>query len=436
MKRTLLIFNAILMAVCSNAQGQYSATPSVFGNNFVLMGKSIKVPISITNTGTATVRSINYTLTRDGEEVVSKSAPLTIAVGATVPLNITVKSDSVARKSPCTLTITKVNNKENEADEKTINGSIVTIIEKPVVVPVIEEFTGTWCGWCPIGFDGVENAAETYGEKAVLIAIHCGDVMETGDFSPLSQKVSGYPSAIVDSHDGDFYPSTSDVKSKISQQIKNKIAAASIQVAAEWTSSTRKFINITTKTRFVYSDDEANYGIAYVLTEDGMHGTGSGWAQANNLSGNSDYAQSNPFWYKSPSKVTNVNYNHVGVAAWDIEKGVDNSVPTSVVAGEEQEYTYKANISNKSLIQDKSKLKVIVLLIDRDNGSVVNAAQTAIEDYTTGIADIDVEESSMSSQSEGQGGIYDLNGRRVSAPQRGINIIRMPDGTVRKVMGK
>ena len=31
---------------------------------------------------------------------------------------------------------------------------------------------------------------------------------------------------------------------------------------------------------------------------------------------------------------------------------------------------------------------------------------------------------------------YDLNGRRLDAPQRGLNILRMSDGTVRKVMVK
>lgn len=431
MKRILLILNAILLAVCSYAQGEYSATPSVFGNNFVLKGKSIRVPITITNTGTKAISNVTYTLTRDGEEVASRKVAVSISSEKTGTINLLFKADSVARRSPCTFTITKVNNKDNEASESTIKGNVITILEKPVVVPVIEEFTGTWCGWCPVGFDGVESAAEAYGDRAALIAIHCSDVMDCGKFSAITNKISGYPSAIVDSQDGDFYPTAGNVKSMIEQQIQNKMAAASIQVKAEWSSAAQKIINITTSTKFVYSDDEANYGIAYVLTEDGMHGTGSSWAQTNNLSGNSSYASSNPFWYKSPSKVTGLNFNHVGVAAWNLDKGVNGSVPTSVVAGEELKYTYKANISSNTLIQDKSNLKVIVMLIDRANGNVVNAAQTTIEDYTTGII-----ETPSPVPSRNAAEVYDLNGRKVSAPQRGINIIRMPDGTVKKVMRK
>jgi len=436
MRRILLILNAILMAVCCYADGKYNVFPSDFGNNYVLRGRTVKVPITINNTGAASVRTISYVITRDGVESAQRTVSVSVVSRGTGEATITFKADSVARKSSVTFAITKVNSQPNECEDAVSSGNIITITEKPVVVPVVEEFTGTWCGWCPIGFDGVENAHATFGDKVALIAIHCSDIMECSDFSALNGRVSGYPGAIIDMIQGDFYPSTGEVKDKINQQIQNKIAGATIKVTAEWTTSAQKYINITTKTKFVFSDDNANYAIAYALTEDGMHGTGSSWAQNNNLSGNSNYAKSNPFWYNSPSKVTDIKFNHVGVAAWGIEKGINGSVPTSVVAGEELEYTYKANISNNKLIQDKSNLKVIVMLIDRSTGTIVNAAQTAIEDYTTGIADIDVEESPMSSQSEGQGGIYDLNGRRVSAPQRGINIIRMPDGTVRKVMGK
>ena len=220
MKRILLILNAILLAVCSYAQGEYSATPSVFGNNFVLKGKSIRVPITITNTGAKAISNVTYTLTRDGVEVASRKVAVSISSEKTGTINLLFKADSVARRSPCTFTITKVNNKDNEASESTIKGNVITILEKPVVVPVIEEFTGTWCGWCPVGFDGVESAAEAYGDRAALIAIHCSDVMDCGKFSAITNKIQEYPSAIVDSQDGDFYPTAGNVKSMIEQQIQ------------------------------------------------------------------------------------------------------------------------------------------------------------------------------------------------------------------------
>ena len=55
-------------------------------------------------------------------------------------------------------------------------------------------------------------------------------------------------------------------------------------------------------------------------------------------------------------------------------------------------------------------------------------------DLLTGIEGVDIEEAAQPVAMPV--GIYSLNGTRLSAPQRGINIIRMADGSVRKIMVK
>ena len=47
---------------------------------------------------------------------------------------------------------------------------------------------------------------------------------------------------------------------------------------------------------------------------------------------------------------------------------------------------------------------------------------------------VDAIESLTPALSKGEGEIYDLNGRKLSSPQKGINIIRMSDGSSRKVL--
>jgi len=86
------------------------------------------------------------------------------------------------------------------------------------------------------------------------------------------------------------------------------------------------------------------------------------------------------FWYNSGSKVSGLEYNHVAVGAWGIENGISGSVNSKINAGEVQNYNFKADITSKSVIQDKSKLKVVALLIDQTTGAIVNAAQVAIKD--------------------------------------------------------
>ena len=282
---------------------------------------------------------------------------------------------------------------------------------------MVEEFTGTWCGWCPVGFDGMERAHEEFGKRAVLIAIHYGDVMAAEEFQHLVNRVGGFPSAIIDRKENDFYPAASELKTQINNEIKERVAAGTIEVNASWTSKAKTAIKISTKTQFVYSDDNANYAIGYALTEDGMKGSGSDWAQNNNLSQNPSY-KNIEFWYNAPSKVKDVEFNHVGVAAWGLEDGIDGSVSPTFQKGEELSYSYTANILGKKLIQDKTKLNVIALLINRTTGAIVNVAETStIDDYTTGIEDIE------NSAKPAENAIYDLSGRKVQKAQKGIYII-------------
>ena len=136
------------------------------------------------------------------------------------------------------------------------------------------------------------------------------------------------------------------------------------------------------------------------------------------------------FWYKMGSSVTGLEYNHVAVAGWSVLNGVNNSVKPNIEADEEQEFSYTGSISSNTLIQDKTQLTAIALLIDRSTGYIVNAAQSKIADFATPIDEV------QSSVSKTQQDVFDVSGRKLSASQKGINIIRMTDGTVKKVLVK
>ena len=139
--------------------------------------------------------------------------------------------------------------------------------------------------------------------------------------------------------------------------------------------------------------------------------------------------ESYSFWYNSSSEVYGLNFDNVPVAAWNIAKGVDGSVSSRIIEGYTQSFSYEADIQDKSLIQDKSKLRIVVMLIDRSTGKIVNAAQTNIaEPGTTAVDGI------YSSVNAGETGRYGLDGRKMDTPRRGLNIIRMEDGSFRKVM--
>jgi hypothetical protein len=83
------------------------------------------------------------------------------------------------------------------------------------------------------------------------------------------------------------------------------------------------------------------------------------------------------------------------------------------------------NTNGASVIQDKSKLNVVVLLINTKTGEVVNANKVRVSNSTG----IDITEA-------GNGNVttyYDLSGRRIQTPANGVYIksVQTKDGKTR-----
>ena len=384
-----------------------SVTAQDFGQSMVLQGEDASVPVTFTNQGMDPIETISYTISTEGGsttdevELSLNSLPLNGQKTVAIPF----ASEQETRKFQKTLTITQVNGKPNTASKNTATGFLITLKDKKPVTPVIEEFTGTWCGWCPRGMVGMEKVHEQYGDQVVQIAAHSGDVMAINDYqSVISTFTEGYPNSIADRrYMAD--PSFSSLQEVLKMSFA-RLTQASIALSAEWDSEEQKGVVFNTTTRFAYSEEGGKYGIAYVLVEDGLKGTGSNWAQANYYSGNGTGDMA--WWGKQGSSVSGVEYNHVVVAAWSALNGVDGSVDPVIDADTPQEYSYTASIESKSLIQDKTKLKAVVLLIDRVSGQIVNAAQSPISDYGTGIET--VRDAQRAANSE----IYDLSGRQIT----------------------
>lgn len=358
----------------------YAASPADFGQAVSLVGGNTTIPISITNKGKDPITSISYTITTVGG---TTTAETTQSISS-LPFNgnrfvdISFSADNTASKKQKIFTITKVNGVDNTAASKTANGSIITVTEQLPVTPVVEEFTGTWCGWCVRGIVGLKAIHDTYGDQVVLIAAHYGDPMDIGSYSPIINTFAGgFPSSVID-RQTTADPGPSSLKNYVPKAF-NRATQGTVELTAQWKNNDKTAVIFNTNTKFTYSENNGQYGLAFILIEDGLTGTSSDWAQQNYYSGGSGSGDM-AFWYNAGSSVSGIEFDHVAVAAWDIKNGVNSSVSSTIVAGQIQKYSYEGDISANTLIQDKSKLKAIVLLIDRVSGMIVNAAQTTIAD--------------------------------------------------------
>lgn len=139
---------------------------------------------------------------------------------------------------------------------------------------VIEEGTGTWCGYCPIGIVAIENLKEKYGndEQLIPIAIHANDMMEIASYQQMAKDYFGgsYPRAVVNRDTiaiGNFYPepSLTDYAYNYAKQIT---AIAKVAVNAVM-SADCKSVNVSTITNFAL-DTENTYSVALAIAKNNV----------------------------------------------------------------------------------------------------------------------------------------------------------------------
>ena len=363
-----------------------------FGSHRVMLNESVNVPVTFKNKGANTVSSIDYTITTSGTVSEEKHLNLLMGEFGSSTVNIPFDADAAAMENEKILTITKVNGIANTASDKTANGVLATMSFLPTAIPVIEEFTGTWCGYCPRGIAALNKIDDYYGDQVISIAVHGNqssyryDKMEISPYDFKSSFLDGYPSAVINRGE------TMD-PSYCFGYLDEIIAASApgeISVSAKWTNNSKMSIDISTKTKFAMASSSSRYGIGFVLVADGLVGTDYGWAQSNYYSGASGY-EDDQYMYpftQQPSSITDIEYNHVAVDGWGVQYGLEGSIPQSFSANKDLNYAYQADISGNTLIQDKSKLQVIALLLDKNTGTILNAAKTTIAPPELEINDI------------------------------------------------
>lgn len=401
-------------------------------NAYSLTGKSLKVPLTILNHGVEAITSLEYTIEVNGQ-VTERTTKVSIAgeyYGSQGKLNATVPAVSEEGMQPITFRITKVNGEANEDDNPATVYTVAYLTEYPKHKPLMEEYTGTWCGWCPRGMVAMEAMTEIYGDDFVGVAWHNSDPMQiTGSYP---NEVNGFPHAFLDRViGGDPYGGTGGGTLGIQNDWKSRskvMAPATVELSAVWDDDSQNVIRVTSKTHFIRDFANSPYRLSYMLVADDLSGTGKSWAQSNNFSGQSSYANDK---YLGPltrmsGTITDMKYKDVVIFVSSLgNTAIESSLPSSVKAAEPVTHEYLIDITNNTLVQDKTKLRVVAVLLNIESGEVAQAEKANVIDIT-GLSDIQSHQTSSSQY-------YDLSGRQVSSLGRGIYIktTTNADGSVR-----
>lgn len=386
--------------------------------------------------------TIEYTYSVAGKEGTGIGSNNTVAVvGAVRTIQIDLPAIDEVGEYTLKVKVTKVNGEENTGDNIEATTKLVVTNLDIKHRAVVEEYTGTWCPQCPRGYVAMEYMAEKYPEDFIGLAYHGDDPMEAANVE-FPSLVTAFPSAYIDRVGNYIDPYFGSGGNEMDMEQDwldrcNEPSPAAIEVEAAL-SDDLETVSVTSRTAFALQGADG-FKVAYALLADGLTGTGTSWKQANNYRGYSSALDIDAWdqFFNGGSRVE-VPFNDVVILAPDI-MGVAGSVPEEIRVGEWNDHEYTFTLSKatsaystsrgESLVQKLWKLRVVAMLLNAE-GEIVNAAKCSVS-VPAGVNGV---ESTMDEAVEVAR--YSLDGRLLSEPERGVNIVKMSDGTARKVIVK
>ena len=407
---------------------------------------NIATPINLTllNRGYNGIKSIDYSYSvgdKKGSDRLTLDAPIPACLNASTEFTVTLPAIEAKGKYPVTFSIDKVNGEAN-SEVATANSTMAIYNKLPKHRPVMEEFTGTWCGNCARGWIGLEVMTRLHPDF-IALAYHSGDVMQVMDSKNFMGFGNAFPMANIDRiyNEIDPYYGEGLTAFGIEELWKKQaeiLAPASLETEAAFTPDGNDIKAKATLEFPEAANDADKYSVEFVLVTDGLHGEGQAWEQSNYLEENEkgDY----PFpeadiFFAGSSSIPNMHYNDVVVATTRLRDGLIK-LPAKVEAekafsieGTITEVDSIKNMANYPVIQDSKNLRIVALLLN-EKGQIVNGAQAKVTGYeTTGIRNINNNATEADVPA-----IYDLQGHRLQTMQKGLNIIHTKDGKTKKVM--
>lgn len=405
---------------------------------YVAVNEKSDVAITLINHGSEPLKSFSYSYAvgdHHGEGTMELSEPLA-PNGRKTTTPVTIDPIPELGTYPFVLTIDKFNGVDNKDPYTTASGDIEVIPFLPVNRPLVEEFTGLNCGYCPRGFVAMEQMSHDYPELFVGMAYHGGSYergcMATTSIYDWPVSITGFPSGTIN-RERVFDPSyfTSEWAS-----YRNNMPVADVDVAIEWADEEQTRLNAKAVAKFIYDYKEAGYKLSLALVADGL--TNPEWKQSNYFAGGRpDSNPDSPFWepfINGGSYVEGLVFNDV-VAYYKDVKGIEGSLPEDIKAGDELTYDYSINMADvkndmgEYFINTGATVHMVAIILDAD-GKFVNCNKSAsiTVDNATGVESVGADSSVVEVV------YYDLQGRMIQNPAEGIfvKVEKMSDGTERR----
>ena len=325
------------------------------------------------NLGTAktTDVEVNYTV-NGGSTVTANVSGLNIGKFATGTItHPTNWNPSTTGEYVIKMWVSKINsNNDANPSNDTITHKVIVLTNPPSRIVVIEEKTGTWCGWCPRGAVGMDYMHSTYPHTTATIAVHNGDPMVVAEYDNNIGLVApgGYPGSAVDRVLG---PDPNESALEAAYNTRMAVTPFVEVMDPEFVSYnwTTQILKMKVKVKFK-ANLSGNFNMNLVYIEDGVTGTSSGYAQSNYYAGGGSGVMGGYENLPNPVPASQMVYNHVARAITGTFEGSGANIPSNVVENTvyEEEFTYKLNSG-----EHIGEFTAVAIVTDADTYEVLNA---------------------------------------------------------------
>lgn len=334
---------------------------------------------TVHNVGTEPVTTLAVTW-NDGSGPVSENLNVNIAPNSTYSFICTNEWNAQASlQTSLALTVTTT------TDANPLNNSyetpVTVLASLPTKYVVVEERTGTWCGWCPHGAVGMAHLESE--PQFIGVAVHSNDPMEVQNYDFLINTymdLGGFPGAMFDRDNESGFSSIASLFDEFNKR-KNFAAPCEVKNLAVNINSSTNEINISGETEW-FGNIHGDYRLSCVIVEDDVIGTTTSWFQRNAYAGGANGPQqfpnniNNGFDFataQDPADPTGFGgYDHVAryLSSGDL-LGDPHSLPTGEVPMGTYAYTFAPIPA--SVVNNMTKAQAIVMVVDKYTGDILNA---------------------------------------------------------------
>lgn len=299
----------------------------------------------------------------------------TISSRTSAPFTINIPSESVTEEGPATveLSLEWADGQPDQAPADNVASLQVEMTRLSFTRRmVVEEHTGSWCGWCVRGIVGLKEMKEKFGDDFIGIGIHNNDmyaVQAYDDF--IAGYMNGYPNSIINRSGSQADPAYTTLFSRY--QSMDKTADADITLDASCADGK---ITFNAHAQFVFSAKNADYRVAFVLLENQLP-----IRQTNNYAGGGTVMGG----FESMGSPANINIDDVARGIYPSPAGEKGALPASIAASTIYDYSYTTALPKLS---KPANVEAVALLLNGTTGEILNAVKISkIEGLNAG--DID-----------------------------------------------